>query len=154
MNNGWSCKPFTALTPDELYAILRLRIEVFIVEQQCIFQDADNNDQQAMHLMCWENNQLAAYARLFAPGIMYPESSIGRILTNSQFRNKRYGKQLLTESIQQIYRLYGAGPIQIGAQLYLKKFYESFGFRQSGDVYDEDGIDHIHMIKPFTNTSE
>lgn len=148
MNNGWSCKPFTALTPDELYAILRLRIDVFIVEQQCIFQDADNNDQQAMHLMFWENNQLAAYSRLFAPGIMYPESSIGRILTNSQFRNKNYGKKLLTESIQQIYRLYGLQPIQIGAQLYLKKFYESFGFRQSGDIYVEDGIDHIHMIKP------
>ena len=150
MKNDWICKPFSQLTPEELYAVLRLRISVFIVEQNCIFQDADNNDQQAWHLMLYENGILVAYSRLFAPGIMYPQSSIGRILTDSQFRNKNFGRLLLKESIGRIYSLFGTQDIQIGAQLYLKKFYESFGFRQFGEIYDEDGIDHIHMIKAYS----
>ena len=139
------CRFFDALSPAELYAIMRLRIEVFVVEQNCVFQDADNKDPQCYHLMLWEGNTLAAYTRLVPPGLSYPEMSIGRVVSNPQHRGTGIGRVLLQQSIEHCFRLFGEGVITIGAQLYLRKFYESFGFRQVGDVYDEDGIDHIKM---------
>lgn len=142
----WVYKYFDDLTLHELYAILRLRTEVFIVEQNCAFLDADNKDQFSHHVMGWENDLLAAYARLLPESTAFNEASIGRVITSSQMRYKGLGKELMSQSIHRCMALFGKKPIRIGAQLYLKKFYESFGFRQDGDVYVEDGIDHIEMI--------
>jgi ElaA protein len=143
----WQLKKFEDLTPPELYAILRLRTEVFVVEQTCIFQDMDNKDQPSYHLMGWEKDNLVAYTRLVPPGISYEEPSIGRVVTSPAARGSGIGKVLMEKSIEEINRLYGKTPIKLGAQLYLKKFYESLGFRQTSDIYDEDGIDHIEMIR-------
>ena len=144
---NWTLKKFEDLTPYELYAILRLRTEVFVVEQNCVFQDMDNKDQPAYHLMGWENNTLIAYTRLIPPHLSYAEPSIGRVVTSASARGSGIGRKLMEKSIEEIIRLYGKTPIKLGAQLYLKKFYESLGFMQSGDIYDEDGIDHIEMIR-------
>jgi ElaA protein len=141
-------KPFAELSPYELYAIVRLRNEVFVVEQNCVFQDADNKDQDSLHLMIWHKEQLVAYARLLAPGLSFEEMSIGRIISSPAYRGTGAGKLLVSKSIDACYELFGQGPIHIGAQLYLEKFYGSFGFVPVGDVYLEDGIKHIEMIKP------
>ncbi len=143
----WILKPFDSLTVNELYAILRLRSEVFVVEQNCVFQDMDNKDQQCHHLMGWKGNLLAAYTRLVPPGVSYEQASIGRVVTSPLARGGGLGKTLMEKSIEELTNLYGPGIIKIGAQLYLKKFYQSLGFKQIDDIYDEDGIDHIHMIK-------
>jgi len=144
---NWILKKFDALTPYELYAILRLRSEVFVVEQNCVFQDMDNKDQECYHLMGWIDQHLAAYTRLVPPGLSYPEPSIGRVVTSPAVRGNGTGKTLIDKSIEELISLFGNGPIKIGAQLYLKKFYNSFGFEQVGEIYDEDGIDHIKMIR-------
>ena len=143
----WTCKKFAELTPYEVYAIMQLRNEVFVVEQQCIFQDADNKDQRSYHLLCMDGEQLAAYARLLAPGISYNnEASIGRVVSFPKMRKMGIGRELMQRSISMCYELFGEISIKIGAQLYLKKFYESFGFIQCSDVYLEDDIQHIEMI--------
>ncbi|MEJ8755962.1 GNAT family N-acetyltransferase [Pontibacter sp. H259] len=139
-------KPFSALTNSELYDLLRLRSEVFVVEQNCVFLDQDDKDQQCHHILFYDGQSIVASARLVPPGVSYPEMSIGRIVTSMAVRGTGVGKQLVDFAIQECRRLYGTGPIKIGAQLYAKKFYESFGFVQSSDVYDEDGIDHIKML--------
>jgi ElaA protein len=140
-------KAFDALTPFELYEIIHLRNEVFVVEQNCVFQDADHKDQAAVHLMAWKNDQLAGYTRLLAPGIAYKEMSIGRVVTSPKYRRNGTGRILMQESIRQCHERFGEGPIRIGAQLYLKNFYESFGFVQDGEGYLEDGIPHIYMVR-------
>jgi len=142
----WTCKTFTELTPDELYAILRLRSEVFVVEQNCVFLDMDNKDQNSHHLMGWRGGKLVGYSRLLGSGISYVESSIGRIVTSPAARGFGVGRDLLDKSIETLYRLYGKQSIRIGAQCYLTKFYESFGFVQKGEIYLEDGIEHIEML--------
>jgi len=147
LNLRWELKTFENLTPTELYALLRLRSEVFVVEQNCVFLDMDNKDQFSYHNMAFIGEDLVAYTRLIPPQKVYPYMSIGRVVTSPGFRKKNIGRILMHESIQACYNLFGKAPIQIGAQLYLKKFYESFGFVQSSPVYDEDGIDHIEMIK-------
>lgn len=139
--------PFAELSPADLYAILRLRSEVFVVEQNCVFLDLDNKDQYAVHVML-ENPGLIASARLLPPGISYPERSIGRIVTHPSVRGTGAGKILMERSLEELFRQFGIGPVRIGAQLYARKFYERFGFVQSSNVYDEDGIDHIEMIRP------
>jgi ElaA protein len=140
-------KPFNSLTPHELYEMLKLRSEVFVVEQNCVFQDMDDKDQHCHHLMIWNGDKLAAYARLVPPGISYPEMSIGRVVSSPAARRAGEGKKLMNAAIDNCYQLFGKGPIKIGAQLYLKKFYESFGFTVTGPVYLEDGIDHVEMMK-------
>jgi ElaA protein len=147
MQIDWQLKTFDELTPQQLYAILQLRNEVFVVEQNCVFQDADNNDPYAWHLMGWHHNQLIAYTRLVPAGIIYDQASIGRVVTSPGVRHMGMGKILMQQSIETIYQLFGKVDIKIGAQLYLKKFYESFGFVQTSDVYIEDGIEHIYMLK-------
>lgn len=143
----WTFKPFQELSLEELYAMLRLRTEVFVVEQQCIFQDMDNKDQQCHHLLGWLDEQLAACTRIVPPGLSYTFPSIGRVVTSPAARGKGMGRELMDKSIQVLESLYGNGPIRIGAQLYLKEFYGSFGFEQTSDIYDEDGIDHIEMTR-------
>ncbi len=146
-NIEWVCKYFNALTPDELYAIMKLRNEVFVIEQNCIFQDADDKDQKCFHLMGWVKNNLAAYCRLVPAGVSHESVSIGRIVTSPAFRKRGAGKALLNAAIKQGSLLFGEQTIKIGAQLYLKNFYESFGFKQISDTYDEDGIPHIEMVR-------
>ena len=144
----WHLKKFDELSPIELYSILQLRNEVFVVEQNCVFQDADNKDQPAYHLMGWSAEKLLAYSRIIPAGLAYEFLSIGRVVTSPAERRNGIGKILMKESIEAVTKLFGPVPIKLGAQLYLKKFYESFGFVQSGDVYREDDIEHIEMVRP------
>jgi ElaA protein len=144
---NWILKHFVDLSPKELYSILQLRNEVFIVEQNCPYQDLDNKDLKSWHLMGMQEGKLLAYSRLLAPGISYSESSIGRIVSSPSARKTGMGKRLMEESIAQIKNLFKTDTICIGAQLYLKKFYESFGFIQDGDKYLEDNIPHIMMLR-------
>jgi ElaA protein len=144
---NWILKPFAELTPKELYHILQLRNEVFIVEQNCPYQDLDNKDLKSWHLMGIEEDRLLAYSRLLAPGISYSESSIGRIVSSPSVRKTGMGKKLIRESIEQVKNLFKTDTIRIGAQFYLKAFYESFGFIQDGDIYLEDNIPHIIMLR-------
>lgn len=140
-----TCKAFDDLTPHELYEIMRLRSEVFVLEQLCIYQDADNKDQKSHHLMIKDNGKLIAYARLLPPGVSYPEMSIGRVISSPEYRRKGAGRLLMQKAIEGCHERFGEGPIRIGAQLYLTKFYESFGFVPLGNVYLEDNIEHIEM---------
>lgn len=142
-----SIKPFRELTPAELYAILRLRNQVFVVEQNCAYQDLDNKDLYCHHLMVLENKQLVAYARLVPPGISYDEMSIGRVVSSKDARGRGAGRLVMQLAIEYCRKIFGDGPIRIGAQYYLRKFYTELGFNQTGDVYDEDGIEHILMVK-------
>jgi len=143
----WILKHFNDLTPKELYLILQLRNEVFIVEQSCPYQDLDNKDLYAFHLMGMRQEKLTAYARLLAPGISYSESSIGRVVSSPSLRKTGMGKKLMTESIKEIRNLFHTDIIRIGAQLYLQNFYESFGFVKDSGIYLEDNIPHILMLR-------
>lgn len=144
---NWTLKKFETLTVDELYALLRLRTEVFVVEQNCVFQDMDNKDQHCYHLMGWKENELVAYTRLVPLGISYSEyPSIGRVVTSPAARGEGIGRRLMEKSIEETRRLFGNVSIKIGAQLYLLAFYASLGFVQTSDIYLEDGIEHIEMI--------
>jgi ElaA protein len=147
MSTEWLLKTFEALTPFELYAILQLRNEVFVVEQNCVFQDADDKDQSSWHLMGIQDHRLVAYTRLVPPGISYTEPSIGRVVTSPQVRGTGIGKELMQRSIAECYDLFGQQAIKIGAQYYLKQFYGSLGFEQVSGIYLEDGIEHIYMLK-------
>jgi len=143
----WTEKAFSELTVEELYALLRLRTEVFVVEQNCVFQDMDNKDQQSRHLMGWVRNDLVAYVRILPAGLSYDEPSIGRVVSDPRYRGLGAGKALMEEAIRRTTVLHGEVPIRIGAQLYLKKFYGSLGFEAQGDIYLEDGIEHIEMVR-------
>ena len=149
---NWLLKSFQELSRDELYAILRLRSEVFVVEQDCVFLDLDDKDQLCHHLSGWNGDILVAYSRLVPPGLSYTECSIGRVVTSPGERKRGTGKALMQKSIEEVYNIYGPGPIRLGAQHYLKKFYESFGFWQTGPVYLEDGIEHIEMIRLYDHS--
>ena len=140
-------KFFNDLLPYELYAIMQLRNEVFVVEQNCVYQDADNRDPHCYHLMMWDGDKLVAYSRLLPEGLAYDEMSIGRVISSPQYRRTGAGKILLENAIDGCYELFGRGPIMIGAQLYLKKFYESYGFIKVSEVYLEDDIEHIKMLR-------
>lgn len=143
----WTLKRFSELTPEELYAILRLRSEVFVVEQNCVFLDMDNKDHPSYHLMGWKDGLLAAYTRLVPAGVAYEIPSIGRVVTSPAARGGGLGRLLMEKSIEEANRLFGPLPVKIGAQVYLRKFYTSLGFEQTSDIYMEDGIKHIEMIR-------
>jgi len=147
-NITFTCKKFDALTPHELYAILNLRSEVFVVEQNCVYLDPDNKDQASYHIMAWEQNTLVGTTRLVPAGISYKEASIGRVVTSHTVRGKGVGRPLMQFSISTLYDLWGKTTITIGAQYYLRKFYSSLGFQQCSEVYMEDGIEHITMFLP------
>ncbi|WP_426490868.1 GNAT family N-acetyltransferase [Hymenobacter sp. 102] len=148
MTLTWHLIPFSALTVPQLYAVLQLRSEVFVVEQTCPFQDIDGHDEMALHLLGYApTGELAAYARLFGAGVAYPEASIGRVVVSPRYRRFGLGRALVHEALAAVGQQFGPQPIQIGAQQYLQVFYESFGFRQVGAGYLEDGIPHIHMVR-------
>lgn len=145
MQLNWTYKSFNELTVYELYAILQLRNEVFSVEQNCVYQDADNKDQPAYHLCGWNGNTLAAYCRILPKGISYTHPSIGRVVTSPQYRKGGYGREMMLLAVKKTIEQFNDDIIIISAQLYLKKFYESIGFVQISEEYREDGIPHIKM---------
>tara|TARA_B100001778_G_scaffold69512_1_gene55077 strand:+ start:611 stop:1069 length:459 start_codon:yes stop_codon:yes gene_type:complete len=138
-------KNFDELSIDELYAVLHLRQEVFIVEQDCPYLDADNSDQNAFHLLCYEDNKLIAYLRAFKPGVKYEGSSMGRIVTEINSRGLGLGKEITKEGVKFLNKEYPNQEIVISAQHRLKNFYTDLGFIPRGEVYLEDDIDHIQM---------
>jgi ElaA protein len=145
----WVNKLFNELSTKELYQVLQLREEVFIIEQSCIYLDLDQKDFHSLHVMGYlpNSDELVAYARLVQPGISYEEPSIGRVLTSKKHRDKRYGKELLSTCLSIMQQEYPQHSIKISAQTYLIAFYQQFGFKTIGSPYDEDGIEHIEMLK-------
>ncbi len=142
------CKKFEELLPIELYNILKLRSEVFVVEQNCVYQDMDDKDILAHHVMFYDQDELAATTRLLAPGISYDNySSIGRVCSQPKLRSKGFGRKIMSESIHIIENLYPGFDIKISAQSYLQKFYFDFGFLRLGEEYLEDNIPHVAMIR-------
>jgi ElaA protein len=148
MKISWQLKKFEALTSGELYKMMQLRAEVFVVEQNCPYQDADGKDLKSLHLAGYgAEDKLIAYSRILPQNISYPEVSIGRVVSSPSARGTGIGKELMKQSLLEIGKLFGNVPVRIGAQLYLQKFYESFGFVREGDEYMEDGIPHIIMLR-------
>lgn len=147
MDLKWRIKRFEALSNIELYNVLQLRSEVFVVEQNCVYQDLDGKDTKALHLIGEDNGQIIAYARLFKPNDYFVDASIGRVVVKQSYRKKKAGHILMQQAIEGIKTRFGVSKITISAQLYLKKFYESHGFIQTSDMYLEDDIPHIEMKK-------
>lgn len=148
----WQFAPFAELAPADLYAALQLRSLVFVVEQTCPFLDIDGSDPEAWHLLGWQDAApnaplLAAYARLFRPGVKYAEASVGRVVTHPDARRAGAGRALMAESLRRLTALAPGAPVRIGAQKYLERFYGSFGFVRAGDDYLEDGIVHLEMVR-------
>lgn len=141
----WSIKPFEALSVHELYDLLRLRSEIFVVEQNCVYLDLDGKDKVALHLFGEFEGKIVAHARLFKAGISFDNASIGRVVVDANYRDKKWGHELMREAIAGVLLHFGESQITIGAQLYLKKFYESHGFVQISEMYLEDDIPHIDM---------
>lgn len=144
----WIIKNFNDLSPEELYAIAKLRQDVFIIEQECLYDDLDGLDKQAYHVWAMLEKELAAYARIFPPEIKYKEASVGRIVTSPSYRKQGLGKRLVKKCIQFCESKFPGKPIKIEAQSHLQKFYKALGFIPEGDTYIVDGISHIQMIRP------
>lgn len=140
-------KRFNELNTEELYQILRLRSQVFVVEQNCVYQDIDDKDRKALHVLGSYEDKIIAYARLFKAGDYFDNASIGRVVIDADYRDKKWGHVLIHTAIEGIHTYFDEQTITISAQLYLKKFYETNGFVATGAVYDEDGIPHIRMIR-------
>ncbi|WP_310377405.1 GNAT family N-acetyltransferase [Flavobacterium sp.] len=147
MELKWKTKPFDALSVNELYDILRLRSEIFVVEQNCVYLDLDGKDKFALHLFGEYDGNIVAYVRLFKAGICFDNASIGRVTVAVNYRDRKWGHDLMREAIAAIELHFGESKITIGAQLYLKKFYESHKFIQTSEMYLEDDIPHIEMIR-------
>lgn len=139
---------FEELSLQELYKVLQLRSEVFVVEQDCVYQDIDGKDQKALHVLGFKDDELVAYTRIFPPGFYFEEAAIGRVVVQENHRKNSYGHDILKASIKAIEERFDTGRIKLSAQTYLTRFYESHGFHQVGEGYLEDGIPHIAMIKP------
>ena len=144
---NWTIKRFDELTLDELYNILQLRAEVFIVEQNCVYNDPDGKDRSAWHLLATEDDKLAAYTRILPAGLSYDSPAIGRVVTSSSKRRSGLGRELMRRSIEACEKLFGKTSITLSAQVYLQSFYESLGFIVVGEEYLEDGIPHIKMSR-------
>jgi ElaA protein len=125
---------------------MQLRNEVFVVEQNCVYQDADGKDDRSWHLMGWYENNLVAYCRILPPGLSFEEASIGRVVTSPKYRKNGCGRALMETAIQKTKEQFNCKEIKIGAQLYLINFYSSLGFKQTSEIYLEDGIEHIEML--------
>ena len=140
-------KKFIDLTTQELYDILQLRSEVFVVEQDCVYQDIDSKDQKALHVIGYKNNRVVAYTRIFKPGDYFDLASIGRVVVSQKERDNKYGYDIMKASIKAIKDIFNESTIKISAQCYLKQFYSNLEFKQVGVEYLEDGIPHIAMVK-------
>lgn len=141
----WKIKRFNELSTQELYSVLKLRSHVFVVEQNCVYQDIDGKDEKAIHLIGEHEDQIMAYARLFQAGDYFENASIGRVVIHPDARDKKFGHQMMAQAIAGIEDYFKQTKITISAQLYLKKFYESHGFIQTSEMYLEDDIEHIEM---------
>jgi ElaA protein len=155
MKIEWKISPFESLSTEELYAILKLRQHVFVVEQHCVYQDCDGRDRNAHHLAGWlnmgEKSEPIAYLRIIPPQKEGQTLLIGRVVTHPDFRGKGLGKEIMTRCLRSIEERYPKSPVRISAQSYLANFYEYFAFRISSDEYLEDGIPHIEMtLNPRT----
>ncbi len=142
----WNIKKFNELTVNELYEILKIRAEVFVVEQNCIYQDLDSKDKASYHLFLEDSEEIAAYLRILPKGISYPEIAIGRVLTKASYRKKGLAKEIMKKAIDYITDSLEEKKIRISAQLYLLEFYKDLGFEPISDIYLEDGIEHIEML--------
>ena len=147
MSPDWNAYLFEELDPHLLYAVMQLRQEVFVVEQQCWYLDADGKDQQAVHLVGTLEGRVVAYTRILQRGVSYSDyASIGRVVTSPAVRGRGFGRPLMEVSIAELYSRYGRQPIKISAQAHLQDFYGSLGFVGTGDIYEEDGIPHRAML--------
>ncbi|WP_026729879.1 GNAT family N-acetyltransferase [Flavobacterium denitrificans] len=147
MNYSYTIKAFGEFTNLELYEMLRLRSEVFVVEQNCVYQDLDNKDPKSFHLLYYANDELAGCTRLLPTGLSYDDISIGRVVIAPTFRGLGLGKKIMEASIAGCQEKFGKSPIRISAQYHLSNFYQSLGFMEQGEPYDEDGIPHIEMLR-------
>jgi ElaA protein len=149
-NVQWNCLRFSDLSVTALQHIYAARQAVFVLEQQCFYQDVDGWDEQAWHLAAWSptQNLPLAYARLFPPGVKYPEASIGRVLTLDVVRGRGWGKVLVEHALAHCDDLFDGSALRISAQAHLERFYQAFGFQPVGEPYMEDGIPHIEMQRP------
>ncbi|MEC4113129.1 GNAT family N-acetyltransferase [Myroides pelagicus] len=143
----WHTKLFDELTVNELYDILRLRTDIFVVEQNCAYPELDNKDKKCLHVFATLQNQVIACARIVPPGLSYPQISIGRVAVDVTHRKDGMGRTLMQHALLKIIEEFGPQDIQIGAQCYLKDFYGSFGFEPASADYLEDGIPHLDMIR-------
>lgn len=143
----WHFKSFNDLSPFELYEILRLRNEVFIIEQNCIYNECDNKDLESYHLWCSLEGKIIGYCRLVPPEVSYSEPSFGRIVSHPDYRNLKLGHLMLGFVNQIVKNYYKTSSIRISAQVYLRNFYESYGFRQVSEEYLEDNLPHMEMLK-------
>ena len=143
----WRLLAFNDLRVSELYEVLRLRSEVFVLEQRCLFQDMDGSDPQAMHLLGVRGGELLGYARCFGAGVKCPEARFGRVVTRQSGRGTSLGHALIEQAITAIHQLWGPQPIRIGAQTHLADFYTKHGFKDVGCPYLEDGIPHLEMLR-------
>ena len=141
----WQTALFDELSTHQLYTVMRLRQEVFVLEQNCIYPDLDGLDIESTHIMCWEDGELLAYLRCLGPGLSYPQSSIGRIVVSPRARGRDLGRELVKQGIAYNLKAWPDSDIKIGAQAYLEKFYTDLGFVTAGEPYMEDGIEHVHM---------
>ncbi|RZJ49330.1 MAG: GNAT family N-acetyltransferase [Chryseobacterium sp.] len=143
----WKIKSFEEITTSELYEIIKARVDVFVVEQNCPYPDLDGYDRQAIHLWAEQENNVLAYCRIFNKGIKYPETSIGRVLTTEKARRKSLGKQLIQYAVETIENRFHTTEVRISAQDYLLRFYSGFGFEDTGKKYLEDNIPHTEMFR-------
>ncbi|WP_350286723.1 GNAT family N-acetyltransferase [uncultured Croceitalea sp.] len=140
-------KTFDELNTKELYQLLQLRSEVFVVEQECVYQDIDGKDQKAFHVLGTVNDEIVAYTRVFNPGDYFEKTSIGRVVVSSEMRKYGYGKKIMQATLTFVEKTLKRSIIELSAQTYLMKFYVGLGFETFGEEYLEDGIPHIRMIK-------
>lgn len=143
---NWIIKKFDELTPNELYKILQERINVFVVEQNCPYEECDDKDSKALHLYLEENGHIAAYCRLLYPGVSYNEAAIGRVLINEKYRRKRLATKMLKKAIEIIEEEMEQKSIKLSAQVYAKNLYKEVGFKECSEIYSEDGIPHVEML--------
>jgi len=145
----WQCAQIEEFSAVQMHAILKVRCDVFIIEQNCVFPDIDNKDLIALHLVAWtDDNQVAAYLRILPPNTTFTEPSLGRVLSAQAFRGTGIGRQLMEQGLQHLEARYPNSPVRIGAQSYLVDFYSTFGFAVASEEYIEDGIAHIDMLRP------
>ena len=140
-------KTFKDLTTIELYNLLQLRSEVFVVEQDCVYQDLDGKDEKALHIIGKKDNKIVAYTRVFKPGDYFTEASIGRVVVSKEERQHKYGYDIMEASIKAVKDYFNETKIKLSAQTYLKQFYNNLGFKEKGEEYLEDGIPHVAMVK-------
>ncbi len=149
---NWRFAPFDKLAPRDIHDLYQARVAVFVIEQDCPFQDLDGADPACFHLLGRADGPLLAYCRIVPPGVKFAEPSIGRVLTTASVRRSGAGRELMREALARTQALWPGRPIRIGAQMRLEKFYQDFGFVKASEPYDEDGIVHIEMVRAADHT--